>query len=206
MEKSGNNLSENVKDYLERIIASTANMQKLIDDLLSFSRTASAEKKLIPFDLNSLLDEVKKSMKYTLEEQNVTIISDHLPVLKIIPFQFQQLLENIIGNAVKYSRTDVNPVITITSEVVTGKDYTAEGADYKKNYNKLSVTDNGIGFEQEYAKKIFEIFQRLHGKNEYSGTGIGLAICKKIVENHEGFITAQSRKGEGAVFNIFIPL
>ena len=204
--KHNETLTDDGKEYIQRIINSAGNMQKLIDDLLSFSHTASAEKKLETLDLNVLLEEVENSLKETIEENNVTITSTQLPTLRIIDFQFRQLLENLIGNAIKYRKSGVNPNITITTSLVSGKTYTNEGADANKNYQKLLFADNGIGFEQEYSTKIFEIFQRLHGKNEYSGTGIGLAICKKIMENHNGFITAQSKVGEGSIFNIFFPV
>lgn len=206
IEKHSENLTSEGKDYIERIINSAGNMQKLIDDLLSFSRTASAERKLKILDLNVLLEEVVNSLKETIEENKVTIISGQLPVLKVIDFQFRQLLENIIGNAIKYGKPGVKPNITITYGIVSGKEYANEGASPGRNYHKILFADNGIGFEQEYATKIFEIFQRLHGKNEYSGTGIGLAICKRIMENHKGFITAHSKLGEGSVFNVFFPV
>jgi signal transduction histidine kinase len=117
----------------------------------------------------------------------------------------QQLLENIIGNALKYSMPDVKPEIRVTAGVVHGTEISFTGADPAMNYHRISVADNGIGFEPQYAGKVFELFQRLHNKTEYSGTGIGLAIAKKIVQNHEGFITAESELGHGATFHIYLP-
>ncbi|MES2397062.1 MAG: PAS domain S-box protein [Bacteroidota bacterium] len=206
IDKHNESLSSDGKEYIQRIINSAGNMQRLIDDLLAFSQTTSGVKKLETLDLNVLLEEVENSLKDTIEENNVTITSTQLPTLRVIDFQFRQLLENLIGNAIKYRKIGVKPNITITSSLVSGKSYINEGADANKNYQKFLFADNGIGFEQEYATKIFEIFQRLHGKSEYSGTGIGLAICKKIMENHNGFITAQSQVGEGSVFNVFFPV
>ncbi|MDP1745556.1 MAG: PAS domain S-box protein, partial [Bacteroidota bacterium] len=206
IEKHNESLSSDGKEYIQRIINSAGNMQRLIDDLLAFSQTTSGVKKLETLDLNVLLEEVENSLKDTIEENNVTITSTQLPTLRVIDFQFRQLLENLIGNAIKYRKIDVKPNITITSSLVSGKSYINEGADANKNYQKFLFADNGMGFEQEYATKIVEIFQRLHGKSEYSGTGIGLAICKKIMENHNGFITAQSQVGEGSVFNVFFPV
>lgn len=206
IDKHNESLSSDGKEYIQRIINSAGNMQRLIDDLLAFSQTTSGVKKLETLDLNVLLEEVENSLKDTIEENNVTITSTKLPTLRVIDFQFRQLLENLIGNAIKYRKTGVKPNITITSSLVSGRSYINEGADANKNYQKFLFADNGIGFEQEYATKIFEIFQRLHGKSEYSGTGIGLAICKKIMENHNGFITAQSQVGEGSVFNVFFPV
>jgi PAS domain S-box-containing protein len=205
IEKNSGSLTGEVKEYMKRIITATTNMQRLIDDLLAFSRTSSMEKNLSSTDLNELLEEVKGSLKYTIEEHSATIVSDTLPVAKVIPFQFQQLMENIIGNAIKYRKPETTPHVSITYRIASGYDYIPEGAIPSMEYGRISVKDNGIGFNQIYANKIFEIFQRLHGKNEYSGTGIGLAICKKIVENHGGFITAHGSEGEGATFNIFIP-
>ena len=205
IERSDSALSEDVQEYLKRIVTATTNMQKLIDDLLAFSRTSSTEKNLEVTDLNILLEEVKAAIKYSIDEHQATITSTKLPVVKIIPFQFQQLMENVIGNAIKYRKAGVPPVISITCDLVSGQDFISEGGIPEVEYNRISVKDNGIGFNQVYAHKIFEIFQRLHGKNEYSGTGIGLAICKKIVENHKGIITANSVEGEGATFHIFLP-
>jgi PAS domain S-box-containing protein len=206
IEKHYDTLPDDAKEYFDRMINSAARMQKLIDDLLSFSRTTSAEKVFEYADLNILLEQAKNSIKHIMDDHQATVVSKcALPILKVIPFQFQQLLENIIGNAIKYSRPGVPPVITISCDTVSGKQYTLEGALKEKNYHQISIADNGIGFEQQYSRKIFELFQRLHGKNEYSGTGIGLAICKKIAENHHGFMTAHGKPGAGAVFNIFIP-
>jgi signal transduction histidine kinase len=185
---------------------SAVHMQNLIDDLLSFSRATAADQVFEEADLNIILEEIKGNLKHSIDEKNVTITSDLLPQLKIIPFQFHQLLENIINNAIKYSKPVVPPMIKVTAEIVDGKNYKEEGANPEYKYHKISVKDNGIGFDEQYSKKIFELFQRLHGKSEYSGTGIGLAICKKIVENHKGFITARSQEGKGSVFNFFSPV
>jgi PAS domain S-box-containing protein len=206
LEKNSNALPLEAREYLQRIINSTSNMQKLIDDLLAFSRTASSEKTYKPVDLNTLLNDVKFSLKETMDEKNAVITAGVLPTIKLIPFQFQQLLENIISNAIKYNKPGVGPQITITSDMVSGKNYLSQGANSEKLYTKISIADNGIGFEPQYAERIFELFQRLHGKDEYPGTGIGLAICKKIAINHNGFITAEGKEGSGSTFNIFVPI
>lgn len=206
IEKKTTPLPEDTKEYFERMITSAIHMQKLIDDLLAFSRTSSTEKVFEKTDINELLEEVKASLKLSLEEKGVIITSSKLPVTKIIPFQFNQLLENILSNSIKYSKAEVKNKIKITSEIVKGKSIRNEDAPEEKEYYKISIIDNGIGFEQQYANKIFEPFQRLHGKSEYSGTGIGLAICKKIMENHEGYINAESAPGKGSTFNIYLPL
>lgn len=204
-EKSGDALPENLRDYLGRISAAANHMQKLIEALFAFSRTTSAERILEPVDLNILLQEVIDSLKDNIDEQKAVITAAPLPVLQIIPFQFHQLLENIICNALKYTRPNIRPEISITIALHSGSTLVHEDADPELNYYAIAISDNGIGFDQQYASKIFELFQRLHSKNEYAGTGIGLAICKKIVQHHHGFITAAGEPGRGATFTIYIP-
>ncbi|MFL5748936.1 MAG: PAS domain S-box protein [Niastella sp.] len=198
-------LSDTSKDYFNRMVKAAVRMQNLIDSLLEFSRTTTARKNFELTDLNMLLDEVKKELAHRIEEKKAEIISSHLPTVTIIPFQFRQLLSNLISNSLKYSREDVTPVIEITAAYVKARDLNEKAAIPGKDYFRFKIADNGIGFEQEYAEKIFDLFQRLHGRNEYSGSGIGLAICKKIVENHHGFMRAESGAGEGATFYFFIP-
>lgn len=198
-------LSPESEDCFNRIVVSAGRMQTLIDDLLSFSRTQLYEKNLFDVDLNEILEEVKTSYTELLYEKKLYINSQPLPTVQAVPFQMRQLLENIINNSIKYSKKGKPTEITITSEMVEGK-YTpdASPADTKM-YHKISMSDKGIGFDQKYSEKIFEIFQRLHGKNEYGGTGIGLSICKKIVENHQGKINALGKIDEGAQFDIYLP-
>ncbi len=198
--KAGKTFSEDTAAYFNRIVAAVSRMQNLIDSLLNYSRTTSAEKILIPTDLNNIVEEVKKELAEMIAEKDAKIIYEQLPVIKVIPLQFQQLFLNIISNAIKYSRADVPPVIHITAE-----QFSERNEDKTQNLTKISVSDNGIGFEQKYADNIFKLFQRLHGRTEYSGTGIGLAICKKIVENHNGTINAISEPGKGSTFIITIP-
>jgi PAS domain S-box-containing protein len=200
------NLSDTSKDYFDRMVKAALRMQNLIDSLLEFSRTTTARKNFEATDLNVLLDEVKKELAHRIEEKKAEIKSAHLPILTIIPFQFRQLLSNLISNSLKYSREDITPVIEISATYVKARELKEKAATAGKDYFRFKVTDNGIGFEQEYAEKIFELFQRLHGRNEYSGSGIGLAICKKIVENHHGFMRAESELRKGATFYFFIPV
>lgn len=199
-------ISDTGKDYFMRIQKSANRMQMLIDDLLTFSRTNKADQVFETVDLNILLENAKQELAPTIEEKQATIRSNHLPTLEVIPFQFYQLLINLIGNSLKYSKPDVKPVIQITVEIIDRKLLHDIRANPQKSYYKISFIDNGVGFEQKYADNIFVLFQRLHGRSEYSGTGIGLAICKKIVENHQGFITAEGRPGIGASFHIFLPV
>jgi PAS domain S-box-containing protein len=203
--RDAQHMSDVSKDYFDRMVKAAVRMQNLIDSLLEFSRTATALKNFEPTDLNVLLDEVRKELAHRIEEKKAVIQAAHLPTLTVIPFQFRQLLSNLINNSLKYSRTDVLPVVEIKADYIKAKEMKEPAAIAGKNYYRFSITDNGIGFEQEYAEKVFELFQRLHGRNEYSGSGIGLAICKKIVENHNGIIRAESEPNKGSTFYFYIP-
>lgn len=199
------NLSDTGKDYLKRIIAAADRMRNLIDDLLQFSRSNKTEKNFETVDLNQLLENAKLELSPTIEEKNAVIISEKLPELNVIPFQIQQLFTNLISNSLKYSKENVAPEIYITVSETTAADETQLPSIAKDKYHKITFRDNGIGFEQEYAEKIFILFNRLHNKNEYAGTGIGLAICRKIVENHKGYIFAKGEPNIGATFTVYLP-
>lgn len=199
------NLSPDGKDCFERIMISAERMQKLIEDLLAFSRTQIFEKKFEPVDLNHILEEVKLLYSEAISEGRVEINFKKLPVINAVSFQIQQLFENIVSNSVKYHIPGKKTEITITSKLVSSEEMPFFHLAKPINYYKISIADNGIGFDQKYSEKIFEIFQRLHGKNEYGGTGIGLSICKKIVENHNGFIEAIGKINKGATFIIYFP-
>ena len=205
VEKDYSSLSDSGQQYVTRIQSSANRMRILIDDLLQFSRTNMFEKVFEPSDLNELFENAKQDLAQSIEEKNAVIKSEPLPTLSVIPFQIQQLFINLIGNSIKYSKNDVAPIITISSGQVM-----AENEEKLPNTNdkfyKMTFSDNGIGFEQEYADKIFILFSRLHNKNEYNGTGIGLAICKKIVENHKGYIFAQGLPNVGSVFTVYLPV
>lgn len=199
-------LSEKGRDYFKRMQAGASRMQKLIRDILAYSRTTTSEKKLELTDLNDLLNQAKVELEVRISEKKAIIESDHLPSIRVIPFQVQQLFNNLLNNALKFSAPDVTPHIVITAETIDGAAFKQSYPPPPKEYLHLSFKDNGIGFEPEYSKKIFEVFQRLHGRHEYGGTGIGLAICKKIVENHNGFINAEGFPGKGANFHIYLPI
>jgi signal transduction histidine kinase len=204
--KDYDNLSKSGQQYVSSIQSSAKRMRVLIEDLLQFSRTNKAEKVFEEANLNSLLDNAKQELAQVIEEKNGIIESNTLPTLRVIPFQIQQLFINLISNSLKYSKQDVAPVIKINSTLISAQeDNFLPNNNNNAKYYKITIEDNGIGFEQEYAKKIFILFNRLHNKNEYAGTGIGLAICKKIVENHKGFIVANAELNKGATFTIYIP-
>jgi len=206
LEKEEKNLSEIGKDYFKRIQSAARRMQTLIEDLLMYSRTSTNERNFIKTDLNKVLEQVKTDLKEEIEQKQAIIESTHLPEAKIIPFQFRQLIHNLIGNSLKFSKEHVAPHITITSQLTRGLSLTIPGIAPEKMYYQLTISDNGIGFDPQYKERIFEVFQRLHGNEEYKGTGIGLAIVKKIVENHNGLIVASGEVNTGASFDVYFPI
>jgi two-component system CheB/CheR fusion protein len=205
LEKENEKLSVNSKKYF-RIMQDSANrMQTLIEDLLSFSGLTTAERKFEIYDLNDIIEKVKIELKETIEEKQATIEVGPICQANIVVFQFHQLLQNLISNALKFSRPKYPPQIIIKSSIIEGSKLKIHELSSKKKYCHITVTDNGIGFENKFREKIFEVFQKLHGKEEYPGTGIGLAIVRKIVENHNGIITAKSKLSKGTTFDIYIP-
>jgi signal transduction histidine kinase/CHASE3 domain sensor protein len=197
---------EKIRDYLSGIKREANRMQMFITDLLLYSRASKSEKSFEPADLNEILESTKRDLSQRIEEKNVIINStSNLPTINVIPFQMQQLFDNIISNSIKYSKPGINPVINIKSRIVQGKEIPLPTETTERFY-EISFSDNGIGFDQKYAEKIFTLFFRLHSPNDYSGTGIGLAICKIIVENHKGFILAEGIPGIGSTFKIYLPV
>jgi PAS domain S-box-containing protein len=195
--------------YFQRMDKASERMQLLIDDLLEYSHVSTANNYSDDIDLKKKVMQVLEDIEVAVTEKDAKIVVGALPVIKGHRRQLQQLFQNLITNALKFSKPGVSPEIHISSSVVTGEDISAfELVEDTKNklYNLLEIRDNGIGFQQEYADKIFRMFQRLHGKAEYEGTGIGLAIVRKVVENHKGFIRAYSKPGEGATFKILLPI
>ena len=205
IEKEYKALSENGKDNLKRMQDAASRMQTLIQDLLTYSKTNTSERNYVNTDLNIIINEVKEELREELYAKHATIEATKLCDVNIIPFQFRQLMHNLIGNALKFSVPNTPPHIIIKCEIANGINFNNEKLKPQNKYCHITVSDNGIGFEQQYSDKIFEVFQRLHEKNKYIGTGIGLSIVKKIVENHEGIITANSELNKGATFNIYIP-
>jgi light-regulated signal transduction histidine kinase (bacteriophytochrome) len=204
-EKLPANLEPDVQLYLNRMLAATDNMRTLIDNLLEFSRTSRISEPFARVDLNNVISEVKADLELKIEETNTKIESDVLPVVHAIPMQMRQLFTNLFTNAIKFKRANTNPEIHISCNEMTGEELESHHLRHHTKHYKIVVRDEGIGFDQEFAMKIFQIFQRLHGKAEYPGSGIGLAICKKIVENHNGRIYAESESGKGAAFVIILP-
>lgn len=205
IEKESDNLSENGKDCLNRVQASAQRMQALIQDILAYSNTNTVKQKFENTDLNQIIDGVKDDLKEELHDKQATLEATELHTVNIIPFQFRQIMQNLIGNALKFVHPAQPPHIMIKSEIADGISFNHVKLSPQQKYCHISVSDNGIGFEPEYNEKIFEVFYRLHTHAEYKGTGIGLAIVKKIVENHGGIITANSTLNKGATFDIYIP-
>ena len=199
------NISAKAKTYLDRIEVSAKRMQTLIQDLLTYSRTNSADRVFVKVSLDEIAEEVISDFSERIEESNAVINLNELGEATVIPFQFRQLLHNLIGNALKFHKKNENPYVEIKANRIRGYE-TRIPVDYPdKIYYHLTISDNGIGFEDEFKERIFEVFQRLNTESEFSGTGIGLAIVKKIVENHKGIIRAHSEKGKGATFEIYLP-
>ena len=204
--KEANNFSSFSKDYFIRIHAAAERMQNLIDALLSYSRTNTSSLPGTPTDLNLLVQDVIIDMEDLVEEKQAIINYNGLPTISVVPIQVHQLFINLLSNAIKYSKPGVAPIINVSAASVNGREIPGFNAGNNNKYWAISIADNGIGFEQQYENKIFELFQRLHGTTDYIGTGIGLAICKKIMLNHQGFISAIGKPGEGATFTIYFPV
>ncbi|MBF0195342.1 MAG: CHASE3 domain-containing protein [Magnetococcales bacterium] len=190
-------LGEQGNDYLIRMISAADRMQQLINDLLALSRVTSKAKPFIPTPLSKTIEEVISDLETTISQASGIIEVDTLPTIHADSVQMRQLFQNLIGNALKYRHPDRTPEIRILN---CGK------VEEDGEFYEFTVSDNGIGFEQKYAKQIFGVFQRLHGRKEYAGSGIGLAICQKIVNSHNGHIHAQSEPDKGTVITIRLPL
>jgi signal transduction histidine kinase/CHASE3 domain sensor protein len=206
VDQEENNLSEKGTLYISRIQNAATRMRLLIDDLLQFSRTNKIEKNFETSNINLLLENAKQDLAEAISESNAEITSDNFPVMDVIPFQIQQLFLNLIGNSIKYQSKGTEPKINITYERINALEDDKLVKPKKEFYHKLEFSDNGIGFSNEYAEQIFVLFNRLHNKSDYSGTGIGLSICKKIIENHAGYIFADGVTGEGATFTVYLPI
>lgn len=204
-DKERGNLTETGLVYLSRIETASDRMRVLINDLLQYSKANRSEKNYVKTDLNKILSDSLSELSQNIEDKNAIINYTELPTINGIHFQMQQLFTNLLSNSLKYSKTEVAPAIDITCKTIIAKEEAILNDSSSKKYYKIEFSDNGIGFDQENSKKIFLLFNRLHGKTEYQGTGVGLAICEKIVENHKGFIFAKSNPNEGATFTIYLP-
>jgi PAS domain S-box-containing protein len=191
-------LTDDSRDYLDRILSSAARMQTLINDLLAYSRVTTKAQPFKPLDLNEIVAGIVSDLEVRLEQSQGRVEYSDLPKLHADETQMRQLFQNLISNALKFHRPGVPPVVKLTSRPVDLPHAGDKGFE-------IRIEDNGIGFEEKYLDRIFTIFQRLHGRFEYEGTGIGLAICRKIVDRHGGYITAKSTPGQGSTFVVVLP-
>ena len=198
-------LSDKGKDYFSKMQETAKQMQTLINDLFLYAQCNTTIHKFEKTDLKVIIDEVKSELKDIIEEKHAKIEIGELCTVKIIPFLFHQLIHVLIGNAIKFSQADIPPNIIITSRIVINGELNNKNLSNGESYCLVRVEDNCIGFEPRYKDLIFEIFQRLHNKQKFAGNGIGLAIVKKIVEIHNGTITARSELNKGTTFDIYIP-
>lgn len=205
LEERLKNLAEDDRNYFNKIVSSATRMTTLINDVLDWSRVTRTREDFSVIDLNVIVESVKSDYDLVLQERQALLKTSRLPIVKGNRFQMVQLFSNLISNSLKFCET--NPVINITCRNLDVNEVEQnDKLDGSTNYAEITVSDNGIGFEQEYSEQIFKIFQRLHGRSKYSGTGIGLAICRRIVENHGGMISATGNPDHGATFRIIIPI
>jgi PAS domain S-box-containing protein len=204
IEKHDSELSPSLRQFVNKILGSAQRMNVLLFDILNYSKLSATNNKFESTDLNKLLAELLEDMELTIAEKNARIIVDHLPRLEINAGQMRQCFQNLLSNAIKFAKEGEPPVINITT--VHGVDNLSRREDYFGKFFHIRVKDNGIGFDEKYAKSIFNLFEKLHPKDQYEGTGIGLAIAKKIVEKHNGHITVKSRPGVGSEFIVSLPV
>jgi light-regulated signal transduction histidine kinase (bacteriophytochrome) len=189
-------LNEKGLDYLERMLNAASRAQILINDLLDFSRVTTKAQPFQPIELSEVLEGVLSDLEVRIEKSAVILEVEPLPIVEADALQMRQILQNLIGNALKFLREGVTPVVQVRSRVYI---------ENAQEWCEIRVIDNGIGFEQQYAERIFQIFQRLHGRKTFEGTGIGLAICRKIAERHNGTLTAEGEPDQGATFIFTLP-
>ncbi|RFS20200.1 PAS domain S-box protein [Chitinophaga silvatica] len=200
-------LSDTSKMYLEKVMLSARRMSQLINELLDYSRLVHVRDPFVETDLNEILKNVLTDFEVTISQDAINVVIDPLPTLMVSPLQMNQLFHNLIGNALKFKSSDRTPEVKVTSRPCTLDEIRFfPDLDVSQQYYLLSITDNGIGFDQVYAEKIFQIFQRLNDRSAFDGTGIGLALCRKIVLNHKGVIYANSIVNEGASFHVILPV
>ncbi len=210
-------LPEESADYLERMQSAAARMQTLINDLLTFSRVISRTEPFAVVDLGLITREVLSDLEVRIEKSDAEVVVGDLPQIEADALQLRQLLQNLIGNALKFQPPNAKPRVVIASRIVAGRDGNLPGfvelekpaaicAPDEQPFLQLTIKDNGIGFDEKYLDRIFVVFQRLHGRQEFEGTGIGLAVCRRIVDRHRGVITARSKPGEGATFVVTLPV
>lgn len=204
-DQEGANLAGNTQRYFDKITSSAKRMRNLIDDLLVYSRKDTSKDEFTDVDLNLILAQVLENLSERIEETNALIDCESLPVIFGVPFQLRQVFTNLIGNSLKFAKNEARPEITILSTIASKEEIKKIGLIKDPTYYKIAFKDKGIGFPKNMEEKIFEVFYRLHGKGEFEGTGIGLSIVKKIIENHNGKVIAESEMGHGTTFTLYLP-
>ena len=194
-------------DYIERMQSAASRMSTLIKDLLTFSRISTRQDNSTPVPLSDVILPVLTDLEMVIEESGAVVELDQLPTVSGDPPQLGQLFQNLLSNALKFRRPNVPPRVRIRAQLVPARQLppSVKPVLQAAAYYRIDVLDNGIGFDEKYADRMFQVFQRLHGKSQYPGTGIGLAICEKVVVNHGGAITASSQPGQGATFSVYLP-
>ncbi|RPE13482.1 hypothetical protein EGT74_08175 [Chitinophaga lutea] len=201
-------LPDEAGQLIDRMVAAVSRMRVLINDLLIFSRAGRIiSETIVPVDMNALIQDVLGDLEVALQEKNGTVICDQLPVIEGSDTALHQLFQNLLSNSIKFASPDRPLEIRLLRELLSGRETgVVKENKWDESFCRITLEDNGIGFDQAYAERIFLIFQRLHGVSEYKGTGIGLAICKKIVDSHHGHISAEGYPGKGAKFIIVLPV
>lgn len=199
-------VDEQSKKYIQKIQVSTERMTTLIRDVLAYSELVKVQENFEIINLNKVIESILPDFELAIEEKNAAIVVDTLPEIEAISLQMSQLFSNLLSNSLKYASTDKKLAIKISASLLNKNEKKEASLDPSIAFCKIQFTDNGIGFSKEHVDKVFQIFQRLHGKSEYAGTGIGLSICKKIAQNHQGDINALGSSGKGAIFNVILPL
>jgi PAS domain S-box-containing protein len=202
--KFGNQLPAEAAEYVNRMFDASMRMQNLISDLLLFSRLTRSTEPFNPVSLDAVLKNILNDIEMKIQQRGAKINISPLPVIDAVETQMQQLFQNLILNSLKFQKPGNRTEIEITSEIKSGFELNLKNS--RRKYCKIMISDNGIGFEQKESERIFALFQRLHGRSEFEGTGIGLSVCKKIIENHHGMIYATSEEGKGSVFTVIIPV
>ena len=205
--KYGEELGSDGQFYLSRMLDAASRMKILMENLLSYSRVSTKTEPFELVDLGLTVEGILSDLEMKIQDVDAQITMMKMPTLNALPTQMQQLFQNLITNALKFIKPNVKPIISIEAYETDFEEVSLMGVPFKHDkYYKIVVSDNGIGFDAEYAEKIFLIFQRLHGRSEFEGTGLGLAICKKIVDNHHGYIIAKSELNKGATFTVYLPI
>jgi light-regulated signal transduction histidine kinase (bacteriophytochrome) len=205
-DKYGEVLTDQGRDYLERMQNAAQRMQALIDDLLTLSRVTTKAQPFVPVNLTQVAQEVLSDLEVFIQQNGGRVEVGELPTMDADPIQMRQLLQNLISNALKFHRDEEAPLVKIYCQMLESQENPPRGGSPVAELCQMIVEDNGIGFDQKYVERIFNVFQRLHSRSEYEGTGMGLAICRKIASRHGGSITAESTPGRGAKFIVTLPI